>query len=988
MLTLFRRTLRNVSAASVMNRRGDGGGGGSHRLYNRGRGRGRRVGSTPSTSDRREAAVDDAPRERPPPHLKGRDIGLWYARQQGTKAKEEEILGAMDIEVNHSMTRHLTSLISAFDKSVQGFGGSSSSDSSCSFSVLLDDINNPKPQPEGIIIPCQLTRDESKDQMMLEDLHRFQSTRQFQNLLCFRERLPASKCKEEIIQSIAANQVVVISGETGCGKTTQIGQYILDDMIMQRKGSVCNILCTQPRRISAVSVAERVAEERCERVGGKSVGYVIRLESKRPKRDEGAITFCTTGVVFKYLKDDPHLTRYSHLIIDEVHERDTNSDILIGVLRDLIKVRPDLKVVLMSATINATHFSTYFGECPMFNIPGLTFPVHEYYLEDIIEQLNFKFEIDEDACGPFSNYTPYFSDKEYAKYLTDYVRRSLRDRSKYSLATINEILKPESEKFEFLMKLTERLLIKIQELDDSNSAVLIFVTGWDEISKLNKRLIESGKFPENKFLILPLHSMMPTVNQRQIFDRPPPGKRKIIIATNIAETSITIDDVVHVIDFGKIKMTNFDKTRNVETLESEWVSRANAKQRRGRAGRIQEGYCYHLFTKARESTLDDFQKPEVLRKRLEEVILQLKLLKVGDIRSLLRKLLDPPSKHAVDLSFDRLVLLHALNSDEKLTPLGYHLSHLPMHPQTGKMILLGAVFSVVDPVFSIAASLSYKDPFVMPLGKEHVVDNLRKSLAGGSKSDHWAIAEALSGYEKAVARNCERDYCFKNFLSLSTCKLLTDFKQQFCDQLHHMKFLTSNNPKDPERNLNSSNIALVKAVVCAGLYPNIAKVRLKNSRGGGPPFPLLRTKEDGSVYIHKKSVNAQETKFECPFIVYHNKQKLKQIMLFDTTMISPYPLIFFGANLAHKVTKGVSFVEIDGWNRFKISKDGCDTIEALRATLEKILAQKIAHPSPTDWRDCSLEGQLLASIRDLITMQYYQIMNPDDYSDANDPYCW
>lgn len=443
----------------------------------------------------------------------------------------------------------------------------------------------------------------------------------------------------------------------------------------------------------------------------------------------------------------------------------------------------------MSATINANHFSNYFDSCTMFNIPGLTFPVHEYYLEDIIrkwiiyhnslyfftvliitllycvfiEQLHFKFERNQDSYGPYNNQLKrdvYFDTREYQNYLNDYVRRCLRDRQQYSQSTINEILKPESENFDSLVQLTETLLIKIEELDSSNGAVLIFVSGWDEISKLNNHLEECGRFPDDKYVILPLHSMMPTVNQRQIFDRAPSGKRKIVIATNIAETSLTIEDVVHVIDFGncfqliygwyvclisiftiagKIKMTNFDKIRNVESLNAEWVSKANAKQRKGRAGRIQEGFCYHLFTKSRESTFQDFQKPEILRKRLEEVILQLKLLKLGSIRSLFRRLLDPPDRIHVDLSYERLVLLHALDEEENLTPLGYHLSHLPMHPQTGKMILLGAVFSVVDPVFSIAASLSFKDPFVMPLGKEHLVDRVRRSFAGASKSDHWVI---------------------------------------------------------------------------------------------------------------------------------------------------------------------------------------------------------------------------------------------------------
>ncbi|KAG0721052.1 ATP-dependent RNA helicase DHX36 [Chionoecetes opilio] len=204
-------------------------------------------------------------------------------------------------------------------------------------------------------------------------------------MLEVRKKLPSYKMRDEIVDTIRNNQVVVLSGETGCGKTTQVAQFLLEDAVASGEGSVCRIVCTQPRRISAISVAQRVADERGEKIG-KSVGYQIRLETVQP-RVEGSILFCTTGIVLQWLQRDPLLSQVSHLVLDEIHERDMVSDFLICIAKDLIKVRPDMKVILMSATLNADQFSAYFGGCPMIHIPGFTYPVKEYYLEDVIETI-------------------------------------------------------------------------------------------------------------------------------------------------------------------------------------------------------------------------------------------------------------------------------------------------------------------------------------------------------------------------------------------------------------------------------------------------------------------------------------------------------------------------------------------------------------------------------------------------------------------------
>ena len=262
-----------------------------------------------------------------------------------------------------------------------------------------------------------------------------------------------------------------------------------------------------------------------------------------------------------------------------------------------------------------------------------------------------------------------------------------------------------------------------------DGAILVFVPGWEQISKLNRLLEPGGQYSlRGSCLLYPLHSLMPTASQRDIFARPPSGTRKVILATNIAETSITIEDVVFVVDCGKIKLKNFNVQLNLSTLQPEWISLANMKQRRGRAGRVQPGKSYHLFTRERESILDRYLLPEICRTSLEEVILQIKLLELGNCARFLRRVLDPPGEEALSLSLNKLRTLNAIEiteSGEELTPLGFHLAQLPLDPQTGRMILMGAIFSCLDPVLSVAASLSFKDAFLVPLGKEKIVDEVK-----------------------------------------------------------------------------------------------------------------------------------------------------------------------------------------------------------------------------------------------------------------------
>ncbi|XP_053315426.1 ATP-dependent DNA/RNA helicase DHX36 [Spea bombifrons] len=951
-----------------------------------GRGRGGRGGRGRGSSSQYDAGPSSAGagggRDKPPPHLRGRDIGLWYARRQGQKSKDRERMERAVVRMDESREEHITRLLNSVQTSCNNQQQAPYEDTWWS---AENERNSPSPPPRRATVnekKCQerntpLVSQEKEtssdlDRQLQEELQKKRTDFRYVEMQRFREKLPSYSMKEEITKVINANQVTVISGETGCGKTTQVTQFILDDHITRGKGSKCHIVCTQPRRISAISVAERVASERAEQCGkGNSTGYQIRLESQLPRK-QGSILYCTTGIVLQWLQSDQKLTNVSHVVIDEIHERNLQSDVLMAIVKDLLIHRKDLKVILMSATLNAEKFSQYFDNCPMLHIPGFTYPVKEYLLEDVIEALGY-FPKDSDKRPrwkkrfmQWSMERPEKEEKEaiYQERWPEYVQ-TLKGR--YSTSTIDalELIDDEKIDLDLVAELIRHIVLKRED-----GAILVFLPGWDNISTLHDILMSQVMFKSDRFIIIPLHSLMPTVNQTQVFKKPPPGVRKIVIATNIAETSITIDDIVHVIDGGKIKETHYDTHNNISTMTAEWVSHANAKQRKGRAGRVQPGYCYHLYNGLRESLLDDYQLPEIVRTPLEELCLQIKILNLGGIAHFLEKLMDPPSQRATCLAINHLLELNALDKREELTPLGFHLARLPVEPHIGKMILFGALFCCLDPVLTIAASLSFKDPFIIPLGKEKIADARRRELSKNSKSDHLTVLNAFLGWEESkwCGPRAEREYCWENFLSSNTLKMLSNMKEQFAEHLLGAGFVSSRNPKDIKSNHNSGNEKLIKAVMCAGLYPKVAKIRPSFSKKR--QMVKVYTKSDGKVNIHPKSVNAEEREFHYTWLVYHLKMRTSSIYLYDCTEVSPYSLLFFGGEISIQKDKDQDTIAVDEWIVFQSPARIAHLVKDLKAELDILLQEKIEKPQPVDWnetksRDCAV----LSAIIDLITTQ-------------------
>ncbi|PIN16263.1 ATP-dependent RNA helicase A [Handroanthus impetiginosus] len=760
-------------------------------------------------------------------------------------------------------------------------------------------------------------------------------------MLVFREKLPACKVRSEFLEAVAANQVLVVSGETGCGKTTQLPQFILEEEISSLRGASCNIICTQPRRISAISVAARISSERGEKLG-ETVGYQIRLESKQSAQTR--LLFCTTGVLLRQLVQDPDLTGVTHLLVDEIHERGMNEDFLLIILRDILPRRPDLRLILMSATINADLFSKYFGNAPTIHIPGLTFPVKEFYLEDVLEKTRYSIQSEFDNFPGNSRrgrrlqeskedpLTELFEDADidalYKGYSTS-TRRSLEAWSGSQLdlglveATIEHICR-----------------------NEGSGAILVFLTGWDDISKLLDKLKANNILGDpNKFLLLALHGSMPTINQREIFGRPPPNVRKIVLATNIAESSITIDDVVYVVDCGKAKETSYDALNKLACLLPSWISKASAHQRRGRAGRVQPGVCYRLYPKMIHDAMSQYQLPEMLRTPLQELCLHIKSLQLGEISNFLSKALQPPDPLSVENAIELLKTIGALDDREELTPLGRHLCTLPLDPNIGKMLLMGAIFRCLNPALTIAAALAHRDPFVLPINRKEEADAAKRSFAGDSCSDHIALLKAYEGWKDAKRSRKEKTFCWENFLSPVTLQMIADMRFQFLDLLSGIGFVDKS--QGPEAyNQYSDDMEMVCAILCAGLYPNVVQCKRRGKR------TTFYTKDVGKVDVHPSSVNAGVHLFPLPYMVYSEKVKTSSIYIRDSTNISDYALLMFGGNLIP--SKGGDGIEmLGGYLHFSASKTVLDLIRKLRGELDKLLTRKIEDPG----LDVMVEGK-------------------------------
>ncbi|XP_050367474.1 probable pre-mRNA-splicing factor ATP-dependent RNA helicase DEAH2 isoform X2 [Argentina anserina] len=465
-----------------------------------------------------------------------------------------------------------------------------------------------------------------------------------------RKTLPVWQQKEEFFQALKSSQSLVLVGETGSGKTTQIPQFVLEAVDRESSSDKSRkmIACTQPRRVAAMSVSRRVAEEMDVTIG-EEVGYNIRFEDCSSART--VLKYLTDGMLLREAMTDPLLERYSVIILDEAHERTLATDVLFGLLKEVLKNRPDLKLVVMSATLEAEKFQGYFNGAPLMKVPGRLHPVEIFYTEEPER---------------------------------DYLEAAIR--------TVVQI-----------------------HMYETPGDILVFLTGEEEIEdacrKINKEISNLGD-QVGPVKVVPLYSTLPPAMQQKIFDAAPPptteggpAGRKIVVSTNIAETSLTIDGIVYVIDPGFSKQKVYNPRVRVESLLVSPISKASAHQRSGRAGRTRPGKCFRLYTeKSFHNDLVPQTYPEILRSNLANTVLTLKKLGIDDLVHF--DFMDPPAPETLMRALEVLNYLGALDDEGNLTKLGEIMSEFPLDPQMSKMLVVSPEFNCSNEILSISAMLS------------------------------------------------------------------------------------------------------------------------------------------------------------------------------------------------------------------------------------------------------------------------------------------
>jgi pre-mRNA-splicing factor ATP-dependent RNA helicase DHX15/PRP43 len=591
----------------------------------------------------------------------------------------------------------------------------------------------------------------------------------YHSILAGRVKLPVWEHKAKFMEMIRANKTMVLVGETGSGKTTQIPQWGLD----VRNGKL--VACTQPRRVAAMSVAQRVAEE-MDVTLGEQVGYNIRFEDMTGPNTQ--LKYCTDGMLLREAMTDPLLERYAVIMLDEAHERTLATDILMGLLKEIVKRRDDMKIVIMSATLDAGKFQDYFTGSPLMKVPGRTHPVEIFY-------------------------TP----------------EPERDYLEAAIRTVRDI----------------------HLVEETKGDILLFLTGQEEIEEACRRIrqeIANAGPTAGEVLVVPLYSTLPPAAQRAIFKPAPPDKpngaigRKIVVSTNIAETSLTIDGIVYVIDPGFAKQKVYNPRIRVESLLVTAISKASAQQRAGRAGRTRPGKAFRLYTeKAFSNEMQDNTYPEILRSNLGTVVLQLKKLGVDDLVHF--DFMDPPAPETLMRALELLNYLGALNDEGDLTELGSMMSEFPLDPQLSKMLIASCDFGCSNEILSITAMLSVPNVFMRPADARKAADEAKMQFAH-QDGDHTTLLNVYHAYK---TNNGDQNWCYDNFLQSRALKSADDVRNQLGRIMDRYGLRKLSNDWNSREYYPSIRKALV-----AGYFMQVAHLE----RGG----QYLTVKDNQVVMLH------------------------------------------------------------------------------------------------------------------------------------------
>ncbi|KAJ0980676.1 hypothetical protein J5N97_008931 [Dioscorea zingiberensis] len=606
-----------------------------------------------------------------------------------------------------------------------------------------------------------------------------------------RKTLPIYPHREELLQAIEQYQVIVIVGETGSGKTTQIPQY-LHEAGYSKQGTIG---CTQPRRVAAMSVAARVSHEMGVKLGHE-VGYSIRFEDCTSEKT--VLKYMTDGMLLREFLGEPDLASYSVLMVDEAHERTLSTDILFGLLKDISRFRKDLKLLISSATLDAVKFSDYFDSAPIFKIPGRRFPVDIYFTKALE---------------------------------ADYI-----DAAIVTVLQIH-VMQPPGD-------------------------ILVFLTGQEEIETVDEILKHRTRGLGTKIaelIICPIYANLPTELQAKIFKPTPKGARKVVLATNIAETSLTIDGIKYVVDPGYCKIKSYNPRTGMESLLISPISKASAMQRAGRSGRTGPGKCFRLYTAyTYHHDLEDNTVPEIQRTNLANVVLTLKSLGIDDLVNF--DFMDPPPSEALLKAVELLFVLSALNIRGELTNVGRRMAEFPLDPMLSKMIIASDQYKCSDEVISIAAMLSVGNSiFYRPKDKQVHADNARLNFHTGNVGDHIALLNVYNSWKET---NFSTQWCYENYIQVRSMKRARDVRDQLEGLLERVEIELSSNPND---------LDAVKKAITAGFFHHSARLQKDGA--------YKTVKNPQTVYIHPSSGLAE---VHPRWVIYHElvlttKEYMRQI---------------------------------------------------------------------------------------------------------------
>ncbi|KAI0696959.1 P-loop containing nucleoside triphosphate hydrolase protein [Cerioporus squamosus] len=607
---------------------------------------------------------------------------------------------------------------------------------------------------------------------------------QYKKILESRKKLPVFGQMDEFLKMFTNNQIIVMVGETGSGKTTQIPQFVCYSDLPHTKGQL--VACTQPRRVAAMSVAKRVADEMDVQLG-KEVGYSIRFEDMT-EPGTTFLKYMTDGMLLREAMNDPDLKRYSTIILDEAHERTLATDILMGLLKDLAKRRSDLKIVVMSATLDAQKFQRYFSiagpsqPAPLFKVPGRTHPVEVFYTQE---------------PEP------------------DYVEAAIR---------------------------TVLMIHRAEEPGD----ILLFLTGEEEIEDACRKikleaddLVNQDPDSVGPLICIPLYSSLPPQQQQRIFDPPPPPRtpdgppgRKVVVSTNIAETSLTIDGIVYVVDPGFSKQKVYNPRIRVESLLVSPISKASAQQRAGRAGRTRPGKCFRLYTEKDFMTeLEEQTHPEILRSNLANTVLELAKLGVKDLVHF--DYVDAPAPETLMRALELLNYLAALDDDGALTPLGAIMADFPLDPQMAKMLIVSPEFNCSNEILTIVAMLSVPNVWLRPPNQRKEADQA-KALLTVPDGDHLTLMNVFNSY---MNNKHERQWCWNNYLSQRALQQAENVRSQLQRTMerYEIELVTTQDERRLWQNIR-------KALVC-GFFMQVAHKE-------GEKNAYLTVKDNQIVSLH------------------------------------------------------------------------------------------------------------------------------------------